>query len=140
MSKEAMFEVFGDFDPSKYEEEAKQRWGQTAEYKQSKRKTARYGKKEWQQIKEEGEALHQDLARAMEDGVKPTGRRAMDLAERHRQHITRWFYDCGYPIHRGLGDGYVSDERFTQFYERVRPGLAAYLRQAIHANADRNAS
>jgi len=140
MSKEAMFEVFGDFDPSRYEEEAKQRWGHTAQYKQSKRKTSRYGKKEWQRIKEEGEALHQDLARAMADGAKPTDPRAMDLAERHRQHITRWFYDCGYPMHRGLGDMYVADERFTQTYDRVRPGLAAYLRQAIHANADRSPS
>jgi hypothetical protein len=32
---------------------------------------------------------------------------------------------------------YVADERFTQTYDRVQPGLAAFLREAIHANADR---
>lgn len=138
MTREEMFEVFGDFDPSKYEEEAKQRWGESNAYKESARRTARYGKKEWQQIKAEGEALNQDLARAMAAGIKPADRQAMDLAERHRQYISRWFYDCGYQIHRGLGDMYVADERFTQTYDRVSPGLAAYLRQAIHANADRN--
>ena len=32
---------------------------------------------------------------------------------------------------------YVADERFTKTYDQVKPGLAAYLREAIHANADR---
>ena len=61
----------------------------------------------------------------------------MDLAEEHRQQITRRFYDCGYDLHRGLADMYVEDPRFTATYEQVAPGLARYLRDAIHANADR---
>jgi len=137
MTKEEMFEVFGDFDPAKHEDEVKQRWGDSSAYQESARKTARYGKKEWQQIKAEAEAISQELAQAMSAGVRPTDPRAMDLAERHRQHIDRWFYACGHPMHRGLGDLYVADERFAQNYERVAPGLAAYFREAIHANADR---
>jgi hypothetical protein len=61
----------------------------------------------------------------------------MDLAEEHRQQIHRRFYDCGYDMHRGLADMYVADPRFTATYDAVRPGLAQYLRDAIHANADR---
>ena len=30
--------------------------------------------------------------------------RAMDLAERHRRHISEWFYECTYEIHKGLAD------------------------------------
>ena len=52
----------------------------------------------------------------------------MGLAEEHRLHITRWFYDCGYDIHRGLGDMYVGDPRFTARYEEIAPGLAQFLR------------
>jgi len=137
MTREEMFEVFGDFDPAKYEDEVKQRWGDSAAYKESAKKTARYGKKEWQQLKAEAEAITQQLAQAMGAGVKPADARAMDLAEQHRQHISRWFYACPAPMHRGLGDLYVADERFAQSYDRVQPGLAAYLREAIHANADR---
>jgi hypothetical protein len=33
---------------------------------------------------------------------------------------------------------YVSDPRFTKTYEDIAPGLAAYVRDAIHANADRH--
>ncbi len=61
----------------------------------------------------------------------------MDAAEAHRQQITRWFYDCSHEIHRGLGDMYVQDPRFTATYEGTAPGLAAYVRDAIHANAAR---
>ena len=37
--------------------------------------------------------------------------------------------------HKGLADGYVSDERFRAYYEEVAPGAAQFLRDAIHACA-----
>jgi hypothetical protein len=48
------------------------------------------------------------------------------------------FYDCGYAMHRNLADMYVSDPRFTATYDEIRPGMAEYVRAAIHANADRH--
>ena len=38
-------------------------------------------------------------------------------------------------MHRALGDMYVADPRFAANYEKVEPGLAAYVRDAIVANA-----
>jgi hypothetical protein len=61
----------------------------------------------------------------------------MDAAEAHRQHISRWFYECTPQIHAGLGEMYVADPRFTATYEAVEPGLAGYVRDAIRANAAR---
>ncbi len=61
----------------------------------------------------------------------------MDLAEEHRQHISRWYYDCPPAMHAGLGEMYVADERFTAYYESVAPGLARYLGTACGANAAR---
>ena len=40
-------------------------------------------------------------------------------------------------FHRNLGDMYVADPRFARTYEDQEPGLAQYVRDAIHANADR---
>jgi DNA-binding transcriptional MerR regulator len=137
MTKEEMFEVFGEYDPSKYQEEAQQRWGDTDAYKESARRTARYGKKDWERIKAEGDAITAGLARLLEAGRAPASTEAMALAEQHRQHISRWFYPCSHAMHRGLGEMYVSDARFTENIDRTRPGLAAYWREAIRANADR---
>jgi hypothetical protein len=64
----------------------------------------------------------------------------MDAAERHRQHINDRFYSITPEFHRNLGDMYVADPRFTKTYEDQEPGLAQYVRDAIHANADRAAS
>ena len=33
---------------------------------------------------------------------------------------------------------YIADPRFTKTYDDLEPGLAAYVRDAIHANADRH--
>ncbi|MCB0951015.1 MAG: TipAS antibiotic-recognition domain-containing protein, partial [Mycobacterium sp.] len=64
---------------------------------------------------------------------------AMNAAEQHRLHVNRWFYDCPPAFHRNLGDMYVSDPRYVATYDESfgLPGLAAYCRAAIHANADR---
>jgi hypothetical protein len=61
----------------------------------------------------------------------------MDLAEAHRQHISRWFYDCDYEMHRGLADIYVSDPRFTAAYDDIEPGFSQYVHDAMYANAAR---
>jgi TipAS antibiotic-recognition domain. len=76
---------------------------------------------------------------AMTDGEPATSQRAMDAAEQHRLHIHRRFYDLTPEFHRGLGDMYLADPRFTKTYEDMRPGMAQYVRDAIHGNADRAA-
>jgi hypothetical protein len=34
---------------------------------------------------------------------------------------------------------YLADPRFTAAYEKIREGLAQYVHDAVHANADRHA-
>jgi hypothetical protein len=137
LSKEEMFEVFGDFDPAKHEDEARERWGDTDAYRESARRTRRYTKQDWLKIKAEGGANVEAFAAALDAGKPPSDPSVMALAEQHRLHIDRWFYPCPRAMHRGLGEMYVADPRFAEVYERVRPGLAAYLRDAIAANAAR---
>jgi DNA-binding transcriptional MerR regulator len=138
MDQEKMFEAFGDFDPTKYEAEVKERWGETEAYKESARRTARYTKKDWQDMKAELDRIQKELAELLGAGRAPTEPAAMDLAEAWRQHISRWFYPCSYAMHRGLGEMYVSDPRFTENIDRARPGLARFTRDAILANAERH--
>ena len=74
----------------------------------------------------------------MLEGWPPDSTMAMDLAEAHRALLTRWFYDCSPQLHCALGSMYVDDDRFTEHYEQRATGLAAYLCDAIHANAERH--
>lgn len=40
-------------------------------------------------------------------------------------------------MHRGLTDMYVSDERFRSHFDAQIPGLAEFISDAAHANANR---
>ena len=82
-------------------------------------------------------ALALVCGRGGSEPIDKTGE-AMDLAERHRKHIEEWFYPCLHPMHRALGEMYVSDPRFSETFERHAQGLAAYARDAWRANADRH--
>jgi DNA-binding transcriptional MerR regulator len=137
MGDDDMFEVFGGFDPKQYEAETEERWGETPAFQESQRRTSRYGKDEWQAIKDEGGACAQALADLMTSGAPADGEAAMDAADAYRLHIDRWFYPCSHEMMRGLGGMYVADPRFTAFWANYAEGLAGYVRDAIDANAER---
>ena len=138
LTPEEQLEVFGENWPGdEYAAEAEQRWGDTDAWRQSQQRTSAMSKDDWLAVKAETEALEAELAGAMTDGVAPTDERAMDLAERHRVAIER-FYDVSYEMHRGLAEMYVADPRFTRHYDDRAPGLAQWLRDAIVANAERH--
>lgn len=139
LTKEEQRELFGDGFSDEYAAEAERRWGDTEAWQQSQERTSQYTKEQWQQIKAEAEELEAAFVAAMDGGEPPSGPGAMDVAEAARQHIHTWFYDLTPEFHRSLGDLYVQDARFTKTYDDLRPGLAQYVRDAIHANADRQA-
>ncbi|MEH1097800.1 MerR family transcriptional regulator [Micromonospora sp. CPCC 205561] len=135
LTPQERFEVFGDFDPEAHAEEAERRWGGSEAYRESNRRVSRYTREDWLRNKAENEDWGRRFVEVVAAGAPPESQAAMDLAEEHRQLISRWFYECSYEIHTGLADMYLADERFAAYFERIRPGSAAYLRDAIHANA-----
>ena len=137
LTPEERFEVFGDHDPAQYEAEVEERWGETDAYQESKRRTRGYSKADWQRIKAEMEEIGHRFVAAMQSGAAADSEQAMDVAEAHRQHISRNFYDCPPEMHAALGRMYVEDPRFTATYENMAPGLAQYVSTANQANAAR---
>ncbi len=102
-------EIFGTDRLEEHAAEAEQRWGDTDAWQESRRRTAAYTEQDWMTIKAEADANIAGFAGAIRAGEPADGTVAMDLAEEHRQHLRRWFYDCGYEMHRGLAELYVSD-------------------------------
>ncbi|HEU5007594.1 MAG TPA: MerR family transcriptional regulator [Jatrophihabitantaceae bacterium] len=136
LTPEEQFELFGtDKVGGEWHEEAEQRWGDTDAWRESQRRTAAYSKQDWEQLKAESDAGLRAYADAMASGVPADGSQAMELAEQNRLFICRWFYDCSHDMHRSLAAMYVGDERFRATYDAVAPGLAAYVHDAVIANA-----
>jgi len=136
LSPEEQFEVFGtDKVGGEWADEAEQRWGNTEPYKQSQQRTSKYTKQDWAKLKAEADEGLRAFADALRAGTPADSPTAMDLAEAHREYISRWFYDCDHDTHCGLAQMYVADPRFSKLYEDVAPGLAQYVHDAIMANA-----
>jgi MerR family transcriptional regulator, thiopeptide resistance regulator len=137
LTPEERFELFGDFDVDGHAAEAEERWGDTDAYKESRRRTARYRADDWRAIKSEAAEIEAAFAALLSAGAPAEGERAMAIAERHRLHICRWFYECSAETHRALAEMYVADARFAKHYEDRAAGLARFVRDAIAANAER---
>jgi len=127
-------DMFDGFDQSKYEEEARRRWGHTDAYKESMRRTKQYTEADWTAMKEEGRQIQEGVAALMDHG--PTDAAVQEWIRRHHKLINDRFYPCSTQMYRGLGDLYVQDERFTATYESVKPGMASFMRSAMHAYCD----
>lgn len=139
MATDQLFSERAAFNHEDYEDEARERWGQTDAYKESARRTRSYGPEQWAQIKEEAASIGAAAAQRLGAGEPPTAPAAMDVAEEHRQHISRWFYPCDHAMHGSLADMYEADERFKRHYEDQAEGLAAWFAAAIRANGRRAA-
>jgi DNA-binding transcriptional MerR regulator len=135
LTPEERLEVFGDHDPEQYAAEVEERWGKTDAYRESARRASQYTKADWQRIKAEGAAAIDQVVAAMHAGKAADSAEAMAGAEAHRRQIHDNFYACSYEMHVGLAEMYLADPRFTATYEKIAPGLAQYLHDAIKANA-----
>ncbi|HYI67864.1 MAG TPA: MerR family transcriptional regulator [Candidatus Limnocylindrales bacterium] len=135
LTPEERFEVFGDFNPDDHAAEVEERWGDTDAYRESAKRTARYTKADWERIKAQGQAAIEQVVGAMDAGKPADSPEAMAGAEAHRQQINDAFYEVSYELHVGLAEMYIADPRFTATYEKIAPGLAQYLHDAIKANA-----
>lgn len=132
-----MKKIFDGFDPSKYEAEAKERWGDTDAYKESMRRTKRYTPEDWQRLAAEQAAIYGDAVAALRAGKSPDSPEVMDIAERHRSSIERWFYPCSPGMHAALAAGYEQDQRFADNIDKYGAGLTPFLVAAIRANSER---
>ena len=92
LTPEERLDVFGDFDPAQYEDEARERWDGTDAWTQSQERAKSYGKEDWKRIQAGMDRLNGLLVNAMGAGTPATSPAVMALAEEHRQHISRWFY------------------------------------------------
>ena len=137
MGEVDMKKIFDGFDPDRYEDEVKQRWGNTESYKISVQRTKSYGEADWRKLKAEQAAIYADALAALKNGVSADDARARDIAERHRLVVDRWFYPCSLKMHCALADLWEADRRYADNIDKHGPGLTEYLAAAVRANAKR---
>ncbi|MFD2170415.1 MerR family transcriptional regulator [Tumebacillus lipolyticus] len=137
MSEKELFEGF-DMTPleehkKKYSAEARAKYGDEV-VEAAEKRTESYTKEDWAKITARQEANYAKIIAAMHNG--PSDPQVQEAVADLRQTIIDYHYDCTLEIFRGLGDLYVADERFTANIDKYQPGLAAFLREAMHFYCD----
>jgi DNA-binding transcriptional MerR regulator len=132
MEKEQLFEGF-DMESikkheQKYDQEVKMYYDPQV-VAESKRKTSRYTKEQWKQLFEEVSQIMKELITLMDRD--PSNEQVQLLIAKHRAHITKYFYNCTLDIYEGLAELYLLDDRFTAYFEKMKPGFANYMNQAM---------
>lgn len=116
-----------------YAKEAKERWGNTVAYKESAEKTADYSVDKWKQVNSAMDERIAEFADCKGKGFAPDSNEAQALAKKWQDFITENCYTCTKEILAGLGEMYVSDERFLKNIDRHGDGTARFISDAIKA-------
>lgn len=130
-------ELFDGFDPSRYEAEVEERWPQQAA--EARRRTAGWTKEDYERAAREGAESAKDFAALRAEGLAPGDPRVQEAAAKHYEGVCL-FWTPNAAAYRGLGEMYVADERFRQYYDKHGEGTAEFVRDAIAAYAERELS
>lgn len=126
-----------DDNENNYGDEVRQRYGEDA-YAASRRKLEAMPREEFDSLQDLGIRVNEKIAEAMAAG-EAEGSLAMEAAALHREWLCGYWPDGHYTTekHRLLADGYLQDPRFAAYYDKIAPGAAQFLRDAIHAYTKR---
>ena len=116
-----------------YAKEAKEKWGDTAAYKESAEKTAEYSADKWEQVNSVMNDRIAEFADCKRKGFAPDSKQAQALAKKWQDFITENYYTCTKEILASLGEMYVADQRFLKNIDRHGNGTARFMSDAIKA-------
>ena len=123
--------MFDGFDPEKYADEARAKWGATDSFKESARRTKSYGKPEWDAIKSEADCIYRRFADLMQEGAPPS----RCARARCRRGTPRAHQSLVLPVLDGDAAGprgdVRRDPRFTENIDKYGGGLSQFIHAAV---------
>ncbi|MBC1780170.1 MerR family transcriptional regulator [Listeria booriae] len=133
MTDQEKFEGFKqkmiDENEEKYGTEIREKYGDD-KINKSNAKLKGMSEAEMERVNHLAETILVELAEAFETG-DPAGEKAQEVAAMHKEWLSTYWDTYSKEAHAGLAQMYVDDERFTAYYDKDQPGLAAFLRDAI---------
>ncbi|EGK13843.1 MerR family transcriptional regulator [Kroppenstedtia eburnea] len=134
MADQEKFEGFKqrmiDENEKKYGKEIREKYGEDLVNK-SNEKLKNMTQAEYEEVTRLEKQVMTTLAEAFKIG-DPAGELAQKAADLHKQWLTCYWSEYSKEAHAGLARMYVDDERFKAYYDQQQPGMAEFLRDAIH--------
>ena len=114
-----------------YENEARERYGNTAAYREHEQKTKNYTKEKWAEANDGLMAIFAEFAACKASCVCADSAESQALVAKLQAHITANYYTCTDEILAGHGRMYVADERFKKNIDKYGEGTAQFASEAI---------
>lgn len=133
MNEKGLFEGFSEEEHEKYSQEAEQIYNPET-VRKSNRKWKAYDPAEKERILAEGKAIYTDLANVMTKVA--SDQQVQAVIARWHKHL-QYFWSPNDEELLGLADLYNDDPRFKINYEKVAPGLAGFMREAVKLYVNR---
>lgn len=119
------FSAFDKTEINNYADEAKQKWGHTAAYKE-------YEQKYSDSLNKTDELMQIFTEIGTIKHLSPNSQEAQNLINKLQNFITENYYTCTNEILKGLGQLYISDERFKNNIDKAGGiGTAEFTAKAI---------
>lgn len=113
----------------KYGPEIRKKYGDAA-VEGSYNKFRKMDSSAYARAKELEEQILKELREAMETG-DTAGKKAQETARMHKEWICMYWDNYSKEMHAGLVKMYTEDERFRAYYDKIGPGAARFLRDAV---------
>jgi DNA-binding transcriptional MerR regulator len=135
-------ELYYGFDSAKqkeYEQYLVEYKGLKAEklLMESKRRTAKWNQDQWDNVKQEGDAIHKALAELIDKNFSPESFEVQQITHRHYQMIER-FYHPTKEVYIGLTELYQEHPDFRKFFEVYHPQMVEFIGHAMRFYAEKN--
>jgi DNA-binding transcriptional MerR regulator len=121
-------ELYEGFPKGKdYRNEAAGKWGNDV-VTASEDKLRKLSKPALQALLAQGAEISKALGASMH--LEHSTTEVQELIAQHHRHICN-FWDATEEGYRGLAELYISDERFSAYYNNIQPGLASFLHKSM---------
>ena len=119
----------------KYGQELAEKYGEET-IRQSNAQMMGLTREAYEEMEHLGAEIQEKLEAAVKQGKAPEGQAGQEIFTLHRQWLGYTWASYQPEAHKGLGEMYTADERFTAHYDSQVSGCAAFLRDAIACFAE----
>lgn len=118
----------------KYGAEIREKYGEDA-ISRSNAKIKGMSPEQYAEIERLSQELDDTLKAAFEQG-DPASELAQKACELHKRWLSFYWDNYSKEAHLGVTQMYVDDPRFTKYYDKIAPGCAVFLRDAVRIYCD----
>jgi hypothetical protein len=124
-----------DENEKRYGDEIREKYGNDA-LSRSNAKIKGMTEEQYAEVEKLSREFNETLKAAFEQG-DPSSELAQKACELHKRWLCCFWSHYSKEAHIGVTQMYVDDPRFTEYYDKISPGCAAFLRDAVKIFCER---